>query len=97
MNARNQVTLGPELLDASRESWTAYYVFAFATILTLGGGYYWLRHSGMEGANYWLGLIGVLILSLVSGGICIMCHLMGHMIDMLDEMKKASPVSSVGQ
>jgi len=88
---RNQVKLGPELLNASRESWISYYVFAFGAIATLGGGYAILRASGLVGSDYWLALLGVLILAAVFGGIAIVCHLMGHLFDELAEMRDAQP------
>ncbi len=84
MSTYNQVKLGPELLSAARESWLGYYVFAFLTLLSLGGGYAWLRSSGLSGDAYWLGLLGILILSTVCLGIAIVCHLMGHLFDLLE-------------
>lgn len=90
MSLYGQVKVGPELLNPSRESWLGYYVFAAATLAILGGGNYWLRHSGLQGGEYWLALIGLLILGLVSLGITIMCHLMGHLIDMVNDLKSIS-------
>lgn len=87
MSSYSQVKVGPELLSASRESWLGYYVFAFLTLLSLGGGYAWLRSSGLTGDAYWLGLLGILILSAVCVGITIICHLMGHLFDELEERR----------
>lgn len=84
----SQVKLGPELLGASRESWISYYVFAAAAVATLGGGYGLVRASGLGGVEYWLMLLAVLILSAVFGGIAIVCHLMGHLFDELDAIRR---------
>lgn len=88
MSAYNQIKVGPELISNSREAWLGYYVFTGLALVSLGGGYLWLRGSGFESAQYWLALIGILILFLVSLGIGIMCHLLGHLIDMVDEVRR---------
>ena len=90
MSAYNQVKFGPELLSNSREAWLGYYVFVVLALGSLGGGYFLLRRSGLEGGDYWLAMLGILILSLVSLGIAIMCHLLGHVIDMIDDLAKKS-------
>ncbi|CAN5323124.1 hypothetical protein BH09SUM1_BH09SUM1_14200 [soil metagenome] len=88
MAMSQQLKVGPELLNPSRESWIAYYIFAVLTLGTLGGGWLWLKSSGYTGADYTLALIGILILSAVFGGVTIMCHLLGHLIDEIDELKR---------
>src|SRR5262249_17187144 len=87
MSGYKQLKVGPELLNPSRESWLGYYVFAAATLGILAGGNYLLRRSGLEGASYWLALLGLLTLALISAWIAIVCHLMGHLFDELDELK----------
>ncbi len=85
MHAYAQLKVGPELLTPSRESWLGYYVFAFLTLGTLGGGWLWLRSSGLMGDAYWLALLAILILGTVCLGITIVCHLMGHLFDLLED------------
>ncbi|MCC6547505.1 hypothetical protein IT570_10095 [Candidatus Sumerlaeota bacterium] len=86
MPYNSQLKLGPELISNSREAWTAYYVFVVLSVGALGGGYFAVRQSGVTGTDYWLLLLGVVILSAIFGGIAIMCHLLGHIIDTLDEV-----------
>lgn len=86
--AYNQLKVGPELISNSREAWLGYYVFTGLALAVLGGGYLLVRQSGVQGADYWLLLVGVFLLSLVSGGIAVTCHLLGHVIDMLDELRR---------
>ncbi len=88
MSFYKQVKVGPELLTPSGESWIAYYAFAFLTIASLGGGYWLLRRSELTGPDYFLGLLGVLILTVACAGITIMCHLMGHLLDEVAELRK---------
>ncbi|MEO8377720.1 MAG: hypothetical protein ABI579_08610 [Candidatus Sumerlaeota bacterium] len=87
MSYNAQLKLGPELISNSREAWSAYYLFVVLSLGTLGGGYFAIRHSGVSGTDYWLLLLGVVILAAVFGGIAIMCHLLGHIIDTLDEIR----------
>lgn len=79
-----QVKLGPELISNAREAWLGYYVFAGLALAFLGGGYALLRMAGWQGPEYWLGLAAVLLLALVSAGISVMCHLFGHVLDILE-------------
>lgn len=88
MMKSSQLKVGRELINNSQEAWLGYYVFAVLTIAILGGGYYLIRRSGLTGAEYGLALIGVFIMTLVSAGISIMCHLLGHIIDMIEEQKR---------
>lgn len=82
-----QVKLGPELISNSREAWLGYYVFTLGAIAILGGGYWLVRRSGFEGADYWILLLGVAILAMVSLGVGVCCHLLGHLIDTVDELR----------
>ena len=84
--AYGQLKVGPELISNSREAWLGYYTFAALTIISLGGGYYLIRRSGLERSDYWMALVAILLFSLISLGICIMCHLMGHLIDTVDAL-----------
>ncbi len=87
MHPSAQVKVGKELISNSQEAWLGYYVFAFASLGVLGGGYPLLRHADLSGPDYWLVLLGILILAAVCLGICIMCHILGHIVDTLDEMR----------
>lgn len=93
MAGYNQLKVGPELLSNSREAWLGYYVFVLLSLASLGGGYLWLRGSGLPEGQYALAMIGVLLLALVSLGIAIMCHLLGHLIDMVEALgqKESAP------
>jgi hypothetical protein len=91
MRPTAQVKVGKELITNSQEAWLGYYVFALATLSVLGGGYLLLRQADLAGADYWLVLLGILILAAVCLGICIMCHILGHIVDALDAIQSASP------
>lgn len=95
--AYNQLKVGPELISNSREAWLGYYVFTGLALAMLGGGYLLVRQSGVQGADYWLLLVGVFLLSLVAGGIAVMCHLLGHVIDMIDEMRRDQSAAKSSQ
>lgn len=88
MNRTAQIKVGRELITNSQEAWLGYYAFALITITVLGGGYVLLRRAELTGADYWLALLGILILATVCLGICIMCHILGHIVDALDEMRR---------
>lgn len=87
MKRSNQIKVGKELITNSQEVWLGYYVFAVLTLLFLGGGYYFIRGLNLQGADYWISLLLVLTLSVVSMGICIMCHVLGHIVDSLDSIE----------
>ena len=89
MSFYKQVKVGPELLSASGESWVGYYVFAILAILLLAGGGLLIENSAMQGTDKILCYIGVMILALVSTGISIVCHLMGHLFDSMNELGAA--------
>ncbi len=90
MRPTAQVKVGKELISNSQEAWLGYYVFAAATLGVLGGGYLLLRRADISGPDYWLVLLGILILAAVCLGICIMCHILGHIVDALDEIRADS-------
>lgn len=94
MRQTGQLKVGKELISNSQEAWLGYYVFALSTIGVLGGGYFSLRRAGLSGPDYWLGLLGVLILAAVCLGISITCHILGHIVDTLDEMQPSRSGSS---
>lgn len=87
MYRTGQLKVGKELISNSQEAWIGYYVFAFATLAVLGGGYFGLRRAQLSGPDYGLALLGILILAAVCMGICIMCHILGHIVDSLDQLQ----------
>ena len=87
MTSSYQLKAGRELMSNSREAWLGYYVFVIVALGTLGGGYLLVRRAGFEGGEYWLAMIGVLTLALVSLGIAVACHILGHIVDTLEELK----------
>lgn len=94
MHRTAQVKVGKELISNSQEAWLGYYVFAGTTVGVLGGGYLLLRRADLTGPDYWLALLGVLILAAVCMGISIMCHILGHVVDALDELHQHSSPQS---
>lgn len=83
----NQVKLGPELISNSREAWLGYYAFMALGLGILAGGAWAVGRSGATGTDYALLMMGVATLALVSFGIGVMCHLLGHIIDTLEDSR----------
>lgn len=83
-----QIRVGPELLSSSAEAWLAFYGFAALSLVVLIAGSLLLREpSGLSlEALVVLGLtLGLFLLCL---GLAVLCHLLGHLIDDLTELRE---------
>lgn len=88
---KGQLQLGPELINNSQEAWLGYYVFTGLGLLSLAGAAWLTIAGGITGAAYVQALGGAVLLALVSFGIGVNCHLQGHILDTLEEIKRRLP------